>query len=220
MKRLTSIVAVNREGVIGCGNALPWRLRTDMRYFREQTTGNVVLMGRKTFDSLGRRCLPDRYNVVVSHTFGLFPETEDCRPAYGIEDALFRATMAPKRYSETFVIGGASMYEQFTPYVDRYLITMVEKSVPSGDTFFNQDPLGDPDQWRIDQLFSCSASETDEAAFTVFEVLAKQPERFAKRRIEAIASARESATSGRQQRARAAARRASTMVPRPSYSMF
>lgn len=220
MQRLTSIVAVNRDGVIGCGNTLPWRLKSDMRFFREETTSNVVLMGRKTFDSLHRRCLPDRYNIVISHDFGLFPETEICKSAHGIEDALFRATLAPKKYQETFVIGGASMYEQFAPFVDRYLITMVEKAVPDGDTFFNQDPLGDPDKWQINQLFSCEADEKNEASFTIFEINSKQPHKFHDRRLEAIEAARATATAGKRFSAKARSGRGMGDFPRPSYSLF
>ncbi|HEX8623340.1 MAG TPA: dihydrofolate reductase [Allosphingosinicella sp.] len=194
MERLTSIVAVNHEGVIGCGNALPWRLKTDMRFFRESTIGNVVLMGRKTFDSLGRKCLPRRYNVVVSHDFGLFAETSECRSAIGIEDALFRASLAPREFREVFVIGGASMYGQFARYADRYLITLVEKSVPNGDTFFDQSFLGDPDAWQINPLRSVPAGPDDEASFAIFEVTARDPEGFRHLRMQAIEAAKAAST--------------------------
>jgi len=197
MKRLTSIVAVNADGVIGCGNALPWRLKTDMRFFRETTTGNVVLMGRKTFDSLGRKCLPRRANVVVSHSFNLFPETAECRAAHGIGDALFRATLAPKAYKEVFVIGGASMYEQFSPFVDRYLITLVEKAVPDGDTFFNQSFLGDPDRWLIRQLEQVPAGPEDEAAFSIFEITSRERDEISRRRAAAIENARTANTKAK-----------------------
>lgn len=220
MRRLTSIVAVNRDGVIGCGNTLPWRLKTDMRFFRETTTDNVILMGRKTFDSLGRKCLPRRFNVVVSHSFNLFPETVDCRSATGISDALFRATLAPKGYADVYVIGGASMYEQFAPYVDRYLITLVEKRVPNGDTFFEQDFLGNPNEWCINELDRIPAGPEDEAAFSIFEVLARDPEAFFERRKSAIEVARSSSTRNRQ--GKVAVQRSRREVPPegPSYSML
>lgn len=197
MRSLTSIVAVNREGVIGRQNGLPWRLRSDMRFFREQTLDNVVIMGRRTFDSFGRGALPRRFNIVISSHLGLFPEDSDCRTATGVEDSLFRATLAPRIYKECFVIGGATVYEQFAPYVDRYLITLVEKEVPDGDTFFNQEPLGDPDEWEIRPLLHCPASEADEAAFTTFEVLARNPELFKERRELAIERGRIAASEER-----------------------
>jgi len=202
MRSLTSIVAVNRDGVIGRQNGLPWRLRSDMKFFREQTLDNVVIMGRKTFDSFGRGALPRRYNIVISTHFGLFPEDSDCCTATGVEDALFRATLAPRIYKESFVIGGATIYEQFAPFVDRYLITLVEKDVPDGDTFFNQEPLGDPDEWEIRPLLSCPASEADEADFTTFEVMARNPELFRERRELAIERGRIAASEGRAARSR------------------
>jgi dihydrofolate reductase len=177
-------------------------------------------MGRKTFDSLGRKCLPNRHNIVISHSFGLFPETADCKAACGIEDALFRATLAQRGRPEVFVIGGASMYEQFTPYADRYLVTMVEKDVPEGDTFFNQEPLGDPDRWIVSPLFSCPAGENDEASFTVFEALAKNPDQFALRRTAAIETARKAATADASpHKARSRARTQESAL-RPSYSLL
>ena len=220
MQRLTSIVAVNEDGVIGCGNALPWRLKTDMRFFRETTSGNAVLMGRKTFDSLGRKCLPKRFNIVISHTFGLFVEGAECRSATGIEDALFRATLAPKRFKHVYVIGGASMYEQFAPYVDRYLITLVQKDVPDGDTFFDQSFLGDPDAWQITELSKVGADSDNEAAFAIFEVLARDPQPFAERRAAAIESARSASMRSTSSRHQAAPPARSSREESPTYSML
>jgi dihydrofolate reductase len=219
MQSLTSIVAVNAEGVIGSKNALPWRLRTDMRFFREQTTGNVVLMGRKTFDSLGRKCLPNRTNVVISHNFGLFPETDSCRAAYGIEDALFRAAWVLKPGQHTFVIGGASMYAQFAEYADRYLITLVEKAVAEGDTFFDQNFLGDPDEWNIRKLRDVEAGAEDEAPFSLFEVRSLHPEVFQERRRAAIERARSAATAGLQSKPRSRRKSSGNSTER-SYSML
>jgi len=220
MHRLTSIVAVNEEGVIGCGNALPWRLKTDMRFFKGTTTGNVVLMGRKTFDSLGRKCLPNRFNVVVSHSFNLFDESPECRSASGISDALFRSTLAPRSYNEVFVIGGASMYEQFAPYVDRYLITLVEKLVPNGDTFFDQSFLGNPDEWDVGHLSRVAASAEDEASFSIFEIVARNPQAFLDRRLSAIESARSASTRATQRKTSSSARRSRTLSQDQSYSML
>jgi dihydrofolate reductase len=192
MRQLTSIVAVNHDGVIGAGNKLPWKLKTDMRFFKEETMGNVVLMGRKTFDSLGGKCLPGRYNIIVSHNLNLLPQSQECVAAFGIGDALFRAAIAPRGYQNHFVIGGASMYEQLAPYVERYLITMVDKVVENGDTYFDQSFLSNPDEWQIKKCFDVSSSSVDEAPFTVFEVRAMDPSPFQERRDAAIEKARAS----------------------------
>ena len=188
MEHLTAIVAINHEGVIGAGNALPWRLKRDMQFFREQTTGNVVLMGRKTFDSLGRKCLPGRYNIVMSHQWGAFPEGDACKSACGVEDALYRATLAPRLFRGAFVIGGASVYDQFAPYVDRYLITLVDKRVDNGDTFFA--PPFDEQEWTTRTLFSHQADAENEASFSVYELRTKDEGKAAERLTRAIAAGR------------------------------
>jgi dihydrofolate reductase len=186
MEHLTAIVAINHQGVIGVGNALPWRLKRDMQFFREQTMGNVVLMGRKTFDSLGRKCLPGRYNVVVTHEWDKVPEGDLCKAAAGVEDALYRATLAPRLFRGAFVIGGAAMYDQFAPYVDRYLITLVDKPVEGGDTFFA--PPFDEHEWTKRLVYSHAADAENEASFTTYELRAKDERKVAARRDEAIAA--------------------------------
>jgi dihydrofolate reductase len=188
MEHLTAIVAINHEGVIGAGNALPWRLKRDMRFFREQTTGNVVLMGRKTFDSLGRKCLPGRYNIIVTHQWTQVPQGDLCKAASGVEDALYRATLAPSLFRGAFVIGGATVYDQFAPYVDRYLITLVDKKVGDGDTFFA--PPFDEREWTKRTLYSHPADAENEAAFCTYELRARDERKIAERREAAIAAGR------------------------------
>lgn len=176
MRRLTSIVAVNAQGVIGLGNALPWRVKSDLRFFKDQTSQNIIIMGRKTHDSLGK-CLPNRFNVVVSHQLALFENNENCILQYGIFDALLAAENAPTAYKEIFVVGGASMYSQFAPLVDRYLITIVDKVVPDGDAFFDQRIIGDIENWEMQSVKSGVANaDGDESNFSIFELVARNPE--------------------------------------------
>lgn len=189
MKRLTSIVAMNHQGAIGVHNALPWRLKSDLRFFRETTSGNVVIMGRLTFESLGGKPLPHRSNVILSHSYNLLNETPDCVLALGIEEGLLRADRLAGPARDSFVIGGASMYEQFAPYVDRYLITLVDKAVPDADTFVPEWLFGNADDWDIRQLARYSADETNEADFMILELnslraaeIAEQRERVIERR--------------------------------------
>ncbi|SMQ65081.1 dihydrofolate reductase [Sphingopyxis terrae subsp. ummariensis] len=175
MKTLTSIVAVSRKGAIGCKNELPWRLKSDLKFFRETTSNNVVILGRMTYESIGK-CLPNRTNLVLSHNAVLFQDTDDCRVVCSIEESLFAAS----RYSskETFVIGGASTYLQFSPLVDRYLITVVDKDVPDADAFLSEDVFGDPDNWNIRSLGEYPAVQgVDEAPFAVYEWTAKDAAR-------------------------------------------
>ncbi len=183
MRRLTSIVALNQTGVIGCKNALPWRLKTDMAFFKEQTFGNVVIMGRKTFDSLGRRPLPGRYNVVVSHDFGLMPTSETFAAATGIAEALRAAENAPRKYKEIYIVGGQTMYHQFSEIVDRYLLTVVDKVVSDGDTYFDE-KLVSGIEWASKPLQAVVASMSDEAAFTITELSRARTEARRQQRTE------------------------------------
>ena len=171
MKTLTSIVAVSRKGAIGCKNQLPWRLKTDLNFFRRTTSNNVVILGRMTYESIGK-CLPDRTNLVLSHNAVLFQATADCSVVCSIEEALYSA--ARFRTKETFVIGGASTYEQFAPLVDRYLITVVEKDVPDADAFLSEAVFGDPDNWVKETIAEFPAVPgMDEVPFAIYEWVAK-----------------------------------------------
>lgn len=171
MKTLTSIVAVSRQGAIGCKNQLPWRLKTDLNFFRRTTSRNVVILGRMTYESIGK-CLPERTNLVLSHNSVLFSSTPDCRVVCSIEEALFSA--ARFRSKETFIIGGASTYEQFAPLVDRYLITVVEKDVQDADAFLPEGVFGDPDHWTKKTIAEFPAVEgLDEVPFAIYEWTAK-----------------------------------------------
>mgnify|MGYP002713172808 CR=1 FL=1 len=126
-RQLVLIAAVARNGVIGRHNVLPWRLKADLARFRETTLGHPVLMGRKTWQSLGRP-LPGRRNLVV---------TRD--PAYSAAGAeVFRdteAALAATGDETVFVIGGAELYRQLIDRADRLMLTEVQADV-TGDAYF------------------------------------------------------------------------------------
>lgn len=134
---LSLIVAVADNGVIGNGNRLPWRLPEDMRWFRRQTTGKPVLMGRKTYESIGRP-LPDRTNIVVTRDPGF--RAEGCIVAPDLESGLAAAADA----DEVMVMGGADIYAQLLPRADRLYLTEVHAN-PEGDACF---PPFDRSDWR------------------------------------------------------------------------
>ena len=127
---LSFIVAVATNRVIGRNNKLPWRLSTDLKRFKELTTGHTVIMGRKTFDELGRKPLPKRLNVVVTRT-----PPADASPdvifAPSIEDALARI---PPSDAEPFILGGAEIFRQTLALARRMYVTQVHAEV-EGDTF-------------------------------------------------------------------------------------
>ncbi len=139
MAALALIAAVARNKVIGSRNRLPWRSSTDMRNFRRVTDGHVVIMGRKTFDSIGRP-LPRRVNIVVSRR--PTPRHSECLFARSVEQAL---ALARGSYSgDIFVIGGASLYAATIGMADTLYLTEIAREL-EGDVFF---PLFDRSLWR------------------------------------------------------------------------
>ena len=133
---ISIIVAVAKNGVIGDKNSLLWHIREDMVYFRTVTSDHPVVMGRKTYDSIGRP-LPKRTNVVITRDTNL--TIEGCTVVHSLEQAvsLFSAE------EEVFIIGGAQIYAQALPIADRIYLTKVEKEY-QGDTSF---PEIDPNMW-------------------------------------------------------------------------
>lgn len=128
-------MAENR--VIGRDNALPWRLPADLKRFRRLTTGHPIIMGRRSYESIGRP-LPDRTNIVVTRRADY--QAPGCTVVHTIEDA-FRAAGDT---DEVFVIGGAELYAQTLDRADRLYLTCVHAPI-AGDTVF---PAFDPASWR------------------------------------------------------------------------
>mgnify|MGYP000985330058 CR=1 FL=1 len=135
---ITLIGAAGANGVIGAGNALPWKLPAEMAYFKAQTVGKTVLMGRKTFESFGGRPLKERVNVILSRTMKEAPA--GCRLVRSAEEAI-----AASAGEELMVIGGAEIYALMLPYADRILLTEIERAY-EGDTFF---PEFDRSEWTL-----------------------------------------------------------------------
>lgn len=135
--RVTLIAAVSANGVIGAGGRLPWRLPEDLKFFKAQTLGHPVIMGRRTWESIGRP-LPGRRNIVVSRNAGLAAEGAEVAPT--LEDAIARCTGAP----EAFVIGGGDLYRAALPRATRIILTEIGKAF-DGDVRF---PEFDRREWR------------------------------------------------------------------------
>jgi dihydrofolate reductase len=133
---ISLVVAAAENGVIGRGGALPWRLSDDLRRFKALTTGKPVVMGRKTFESIGRP-LPGRRNIVMTRDDSY--QAEGCDVVGSPEAALAAAREAP----EVMVIGGAEVYRQFLPLAGRIHLTRVHAAI-EGDTFL---PAIDPALW-------------------------------------------------------------------------
>ena len=134
---ISIIVAVAQNGVIGCGNKLIWHLPDDLKRFKRITMGHPVVMGRRTFESIGRP-LPGRTNVVISRNGGFGPE--GVTVVSSVEQAL---EMFPVD-EEVFIIGGEQIYGQTVDRADRIYYTEVDQS-PGGDAFFERP---DPALWK------------------------------------------------------------------------
>jgi dihydrofolate reductase len=137
MTSVTLIAAVGRNGVIGAVNDMPWHLPEDFAFFKRTTMGHPMVMGRKTFDSIGR-VLPGRRTIVVTRQGDW--SHPDVETAHSLVDALDLAGPA----DEVFVCGGGQIYAEAMPFAHRLLITEVEQS-PEGDVRFPEIDISD---WR------------------------------------------------------------------------
>ena len=155
---LSIIVAIAENNVIGDKNALLWNIKEDMRRFRTTTPGHPVVMGRKTFESIGRP-LPKRTNVVITRGDNEF---EGCLVAHSLEEAV-------KMFSseeEVFIIGGAQIYKQALPLADKLYLTVVHRNY-EGDTSF---PEIDYSEWREVAREEFSQGEEYDGAFTFIDL--------------------------------------------------
>jgi dihydrofolate reductase len=141
--RLSLIVAMAQNRVIGLNGRLPWHLPAELKHFRAITMGHPIVMGRKTFDSIGR-VLPGRRNIVITRNRDY--EQEGIEIVYSLDEALDRC----KGGSEVFVIGGAHVFEETVDRADRIYLTLVHVTV-EGDTFF---PKIDFNRWQEVERFS------------------------------------------------------------------
>lgn len=126
--KLSLIAAMARDRVIGHNNQMPWHMPADLAHFKKVTLGKPVIMGRKTFDSIGR-LLPGRRNIIISRQ--VKPAGLAADWVHSLEQALALVAAEP----EVMVIGGAELYRQSLPFADRLYLTEFELSVP-GDAFF------------------------------------------------------------------------------------
>jgi dihydrofolate reductase len=164
--RRSLVVAVARNGVIGRDNQLPWRLPDDLAYFKRVTMGRPVVMGRRTFESIGKP-LPGRTNIVVTHNLSF--RAPGCTVVHSLEAAWKAAGDA----EEAYVIGGTSLFEEALPTVDVIHLTEVEADV-EGDTYF---PPFDRSQWRETEVARHPADERHAYPFRIVRLERRAPAR-------------------------------------------
>ena len=152
---MVSIIgAIAQNGTIGDKNALLWHIKEDMRFFRTTTSGHPVIMGRKTFESLGSKPLPKRTNIVITRAEREF---EGALTAHSLQEAIRMAGDD----EEIFIMGGAQIYREALPVVDRMYITHVGRDY-EGDTVF---PEIDYSKWKLVDVVRYERGEEYEYPF-------------------------------------------------------
>lgn len=138
---ISLIVAMSKNRVIGKNNTLPWNMPLEMKHFRDTTMGHHLIIGRKTFESMGSKSIPGRTIIVVSAN--LSTDTCKCIVASTLDNALLIASKSTE--NEIFIGGGAKIFEESLPRADRIYLTIINASI-EGDTFF---PEFDKNLWTI-----------------------------------------------------------------------
>ena len=158
--KICLIVAITEKGIIGKGNDLPWHIPEDLKHFRKTTMSNIIMMGRKTFESIGKP-LPGRKNFILTSNPGSIPdEIKDHENVFvftSFEDAV---SAASDMYEDMFIIGGASVYRDTIRYADRLYISRVRKNYP-GDVYF---PEYDETEWAL-----TSSEDYDEFTLEIYD---------------------------------------------------
>lgn len=169
MIALALVVARAANGVIGCDGDLPWRLKSDLALFKANTLGKPILMGRKTWDSLPRKPLPGRTNIVLSRDQSFEPEGAVACETWMEAVEIAKEQAADDGVDEICVIGGRALFELALPKARRLYLTEVAAEV-EGDVHF---PAFDESKWTEIRREAYPADEGDDHAFT-FRVLERR----------------------------------------------
>src|SRR6185503_4884362 len=144
---IVGIVAVDQKGAIGKGGKLPWHYSADLKFFKQTTTGHTVVMGHRTWLTLPKP-LPNRLNLVLSRSAEIPPQ-ESLVVMRDVESVL---SMERDAASPLFIIGGATIYEAFLPFIERWIVTAVPLQVADADTFMPAGYLDGFELYEVRQL--------------------------------------------------------------------
>ena len=163
MKNISIIVAIAENNAIGISNTLLWHISDDLKRFKKLTTDNVIVMGKKTYESLPNGALPNRTNIVISDDKN--DSFEGCVMANSIDEAIEKMEAG----KENFIIGGGMVYKQFLPLATKLYLTIVKKSFEA-DTFF---PEINFDEWEVSEYEEIESGEKNEFAHS-FQILKRK----------------------------------------------
>ena len=136
--KISLIAAMDVNNVIGQDNDMPWHLPDDLKFFKKQTQAKTVIMGRKTFESIGSKPLPNRRNIVISRNQNFEVGTAE------LYNSIEEAILSCSKNTEVMIIGGGQLYKMMLPYASKLYVTRV-KATLIGDTFF---PKRDESEWH------------------------------------------------------------------------
>ncbi len=167
--KISIVVATDKKNAIGKNNKLPWHLPADLKYFKQLTSNHCIIMGRNTFESIGK-ALPKRVNIVLTTDKKFSKENIVLR--HSVEEALAYCKLWGQQ--EVFIIGGAKVYEQVLPIADTIYITKVDTEVVDADAFF---PEMHKDKWDIQKaaLHTKDADNVFDFTFEVWEKRTQEP---------------------------------------------
>jgi len=164
------IVAMTKERVIGKNNQLPWRMPADLAYFRKTTLNSTIIMGRKTYESIGK-ALPKRRNIVITRNQNY--SLPDAEVFHSLDDVITNLSTLSTS-TEVFVIGGAEIFKEFLSIANKLYITFIDANI-DGDTFF---PSWDNDAWKVisEETHQKDSENPYDYRFTIMEKLFKLPQ--------------------------------------------
>jgi len=128
----TALWAQDKNSLIGKDQKMPWHLPNDLQFFKNKTLNSNIVMGRKTYEGLNKQPLPNRQNIVLTSDSSYSPEHNDVIVLHSVEDVLEYAKSSNKK---TNIIGGATVYKEFQPYIDEIYVTKIDHAF-EGDTYF------------------------------------------------------------------------------------
>ena len=157
---ISHLVAVSNNNVIGKDNDLPWKLKRDLQHFKNYTTGKTIVMGRKTYESIGRP-LPNRRNIIISSTIRSIDGAE-------VFSSLEAALEALKHEDEIIITGGSYLFNDTTDIVNKLVITFVDTSIEDGDVFYSD---VDYKKWNLveESFFQKDSENEHDFSIKVYE---------------------------------------------------
>lgn len=159
---ITIVAAVSKNGIIGKDGSIPWSIPTDLKHFKKLTEGGVVIMGRKTFESLGNKPLSKRHNIVVSTTMSRINLYSNLSIVGSLDEALWEAQ---EDFKEAFIIGGEAIYKEAMPLASKMIISHVDVKIKGGTARFPY--INTKTGWYEDSRIKADVNSRDDHEYSI-----------------------------------------------------